>query len=59
MSVAEAKLIPAPFDQHLKEDVADSAPGRSQVLRVIELLENQTDTIVSAATAVGVTISVS
>ena len=59
MSIAEAKLIPAPFDQHLKEDVADSAPGRSQVLRVIELLENQTDTIVSAATAVGVTISVS
>jgi putative iron-regulated protein len=59
MSIAEAKLIPAPFDQHLREDVADSAPGRSQVLRVIELLENQTDTIVSAATAVGVTISVS
>ena len=59
MSIAEAKLIPAPFDQHLREDVADSAPGRTQVLRVIELLENQTDTIVSAATAVGVTISVS
>ena len=59
MSVAEAKLIPAPFDQHLREDVADSEPGRAQVLRVIELLENQTDTIVSAATAVGVTISVS
>ena len=59
MSIAEAKLIPAPFDQHLEEGVADSAPGRAQVLRVIELLENQTDTIVSAATAVGVTISVS
>lgn len=59
MSIAEAKLIPAPFDQHLKEDVPDSAPGRMQTLRVIELLEKQTDTIVTAATAVGITISVS
>ena len=59
LSIAQARQIPSPFDQHLAEGVPDSAPGRMQTLRVIESLENQTDTIVSAATAVGITISVS
>ena len=58
-SVALARQIPAPFDQHLGSDTPNSAPGRAQVLRTIEALEQQTDTIVAAATAVGVTISVS
>ena len=59
LSIAQARQIPSPFDQHLSEGVPDSAPGRMQTLRVIEALEKQTDTIVSAATAVGITISVS
>ncbi len=58
-SVNLAKQIPAPFDNHLTSDTPDSAPGRSMVLRTIEALERQTDTIVSAATTIGVTISVS
>ena len=58
-SVSYAKMIPAPFDQHLTGDVPDSAPGRSQVLTTIQALEKQTDTIVAAATALGITISVS
>ena len=58
-SVNLANNIPAPFDNHLTDTVPDSAPGRSAVLRTIESLENQTDTIVSAATAIGITISVS
>ena len=59
LSVSLASDIPAPFDHHLTDTVADSAPGRSAVLRTIESLEKQTDTIVSAATAIGITISVS
>ena len=58
-SINFARQIPAPFDQHLTGDVPDSAPGRSLVLTTIQALEKQTDTIVSAATALGVTISVS
>ena len=59
LSVSLASDIPAPFDHHLTDTVADSAPGRSAVLRTIESLERQTETIVSAATAIGITISVS
>ena len=59
LSIAQARQIPSPFDQHLAEGVPNSAAGRMQTLRVIESLENQTDTIVSAATAIGITISVS
>ena len=58
-SISLANNIPAPFDNHLTDTVPDSAPGRSAVLRTIESLEKQTDTIVSAATAIGITISVS
>ncbi len=58
-SVNLARQIPAPFDQHLTSDIPDSAPGRTLVLRTIEALEQQTDTIVAAATAVGISINVS
>ena len=58
-SVANAKAIPAPFDAHLLPDLPNSDPGRRAVLSTIEALEDQTDTIVSAAQAIGVSISVS
>ncbi len=58
-SVAATRAIPAPFDQHVQDGVADGAPGRSSVLAAIEALELQTDTIVDAATALGVSINVS
>ena len=58
-SVAATRAIPAPFDQHVQDGVADNAPGRSAVLAAIESLELQTDTIVDAATALGVSINVS
>ena len=58
-SVNNARLIPAPFDQHLRDGVSDNDPGRAQVLRTIEALETQTDTIVAAAEKLGITINVS
>ena len=58
-SVTLARAIPAPFDQHLREGVSDTDPGRQAVLSTIVALEDQTDTIVSAAEAIGITISVS
>ena len=58
-SVANAMLIPAPFDAHLLEGLPNSDPGRRAVLTTIEALEEQTDTIVSAGQAIGVTVSVS
>ncbi len=58
-SVAAVSAIPAPFDQHLADGVSDDEPGRQAILTGIESLEAQTDTIVAAAEAVGVTINVS
>jgi putative iron-regulated protein len=58
-SVAAVEAIPAPFDQHLREGVADSDPGRSSVLSGIEALEAQTPTIVAGAEALGLEINVS
>ena len=58
-SVSLANAVPAPFDQHLREGVSDADAGRQAVLNTIVALENQTDTIVSAAEAIGITISVS
>jgi putative iron-regulated protein len=57
-SVAAVEAIPAPFDQHLREGVPDSDPGRASVLAASEALETQTPTIVSAAEALDVTINV-
>ena len=58
-SVDLATAIPSPFDQHLLADVSDESAGRKAVLETIVSLENQTDTIVSAAQLIGITISVS
>ncbi len=58
-SVNLTKAIDAPFDQHLLEGVSDADAGRKAVLDAIVALEEQTDTIVSAAQALGITISVS
>ncbi len=58
-SLDAVEAIPAPFDQHLVEGVSDNDPGRMAVLKGIEALETQTDTIVAAAEAIGVTINVS
>jgi putative iron-regulated protein len=57
-SVAAASQIPAPFDQHLREGVPDSDPGRASILSAIEALEAQTPTIVSGAEALGLQINV-
>lgn len=57
-SIDAVEAIPAPFDQHLMDGVSDDSPGRMAILAGIELLEAQTDTIVAAATALGVTINV-
>ena len=57
-SVALAKAIPNPFDDLLEQGLPDSDPGRQAVLETIQALQDQTDTIVSAAQKVGITISV-
>ncbi len=57
-SVETVQAIPAPFDQHLVEGVSDDSPGHQAILAGIESLEGQTDTIVAAATSLGVTINV-
>ena len=57
-SVALARSIPNPFDSVLTSDLADSDPRRRAVLATIVSLENQTDSIVTAAEEVGITISV-
>ena len=57
-SLAAVRAIPAPFDQHLRDGVADSDPGRASVLAAIEALEAQTPTIVEGADALGISINV-
>ena len=59
VSMGAVRAIPSPFDQHLVDGVSDDDPGRRSVLTGIESLEAQTDTIVDAAEALGVTINVS
>lgn len=58
-SVALAEAIPAPFDQHLTEDVSDDDPGRVAILDTIVSLETQTDSIVDAAQLLEVDINLS
>ena len=58
-SVTATGLIPAPFDRHLRDGVSDDDPGRRSVLRAIEALETQTDTIVEAADTLGIALNVS
>ncbi len=57
-SVTAVEMIPAPFDQHLRDGVSDDDPGRASVLTGITALEAQTPTIVAAAEALGLTINV-
>ncbi|MBI5088762.1 MAG: iron-regulated protein [Actinobacteria bacterium] len=57
-SVAATEAIPAPFDQILVEGLPDTDPARQSVAGAITDLEDQTDTIVAAAKAIGVTIEV-
>jgi putative iron-regulated protein len=57
-SVAAVEAIPAPFDQHLRDGVNDSEPGRVAILAGITALEDQTPTIVAAAESLGLTINV-
>jgi putative iron-regulated protein len=58
-SVTAVKAIPAPFDAILVPGVPDDDPARAGVRAAITELQNQTDTIVAAAKAIGVTIEVS
>ncbi|MDE2966961.1 MAG: iron-regulated protein [Chloroflexota bacterium] len=57
-SVAYATAIPFPFDAHLIAGLPNSDAGRRAVLTTIESLEDQTDTIVAAAGALGISINV-
>jgi putative iron-regulated protein len=57
-SVAATQAIPAPFDQHLQDNVSDDDPGRQSVLTAIEALEDQTTTIVAAAAALAIPVAV-
>jgi putative iron-regulated protein len=57
-SVAATRAIPAPFDKILVEGLSDDDPARQSVATAISDLEDQTDTIVAAAKAIGVTIEV-
>ena len=56
---AEIGTIPAPFDSNLAANVDDDAPGRVAILTTTELLSTQTDDIVAAADALGLSIEVS
>lgn len=58
-SLAMAEEIPAPFDQHLTEDVSDEEPGRVAILDTIVRLEAQTDSFVEAANLLDVDINLS
>jgi putative iron-regulated protein len=57
-SVTATTAIPAPFDKVLVAGVPDDDPARASVLTAMTALRDQTDTIVAAAKAIGVTIEV-
>jgi putative iron-regulated protein len=58
-ALTQIEAIPAPFDQSLTTDVADSAPGRAAILTSTELLSTQADDLVDAADALGLAIEIS
>lgn len=58
-SISHANAIPVPFDQHLAEGVSDEDPGRMAILDTIVALETQADSIVDAASTLGVEINLS
>ena len=57
-ATAALAAIPAPFDQHLRDGVADTDPGRASVLAAIDALDAQAEAIVSAAESIGVDVEV-
>jgi putative iron-regulated protein len=57
-STTAVKAIPAPFDKVLVAGLSDDDPSRVAVRTAITDLQEQTDTIVAAAKAIGVTIEV-
>jgi putative iron-regulated protein len=57
-SVRAARAIPAPFDQSVRDGVPDNSPGRVAMLKTIESLEAQAETIVAGASALGISIEV-
>jgi len=58
-ALTQLKAVPAPFDQNLTTDVADTAPGRVAILTSTELLSTQADDLVDAADALGLAIEIS
>ena len=57
-SLAEIEKIPAPFDQSLTQEAPDDGPGRTAIKTSIDELGTQTDNLVAAAKAMGLTIEV-
>ena len=58
-SVSLAEAIPAPFDQSLAPGVPDDDPGRVAINDTIQALDVQADTLVEAATALGLELNLS
>lgn len=58
-SVAAAKEIPAPFDQHVQDGVSDDDPGRVAIKTTMDDLGTQTDLIVDQAAELGLNVEVS
>jgi putative iron-regulated protein len=58
-SLTRLREIPAPFDQHLTDDAPDDGPGRTAIRDSIRLLSEQTDALVIAAKAIGLSVEVS
>ena len=58
-SVSLAEAIPAPFDQSLAPGVPDDDPGRVAISDTIQALDVQADTLVEAATALGLELNLS
>ncbi len=58
-SVSLAEAIPAPFDQSLAPGVPDDDPGRVAINDTIQALDLQADTLVEAATALGLELNLS
>lgn len=58
-SVLAISEIPSPFDANLTADAPDDGPGRTAIKESIAALGTQTDSIVAAGKALGVTVEVS
>jgi putative iron-regulated protein len=58
-SVSAAQKIPAPFDQNLRDGVAETDPGRVAIKTTMDDLSAQTDLIVDQAAGLGLTVEVS